>query len=525
MAFIYASDCFVYMAGVLIFKENTCIIPEKAQQGMTSTTTKDPAAVTSKGTSATSPTNPADTSASWATLLGRTHGLTALALTGAVAMHAINVHIVTTVLPSVVQEIGGLQWYAWSTTLFVVGSIIGAALSVKLMAASSARAAMLGALLVFALGTLLCATAANMPAMLLGRTVQGLGGGTVGALSYTLIRMVFPPQLWPRAIALVSGMWGIATLSGPAVGGLFAQSGHWRWAFWTLLPLLAAQMLLVYKRLSPERMLLPTNANSSGVPVRQIALLALSVLMIATASVLPGMAWQALCVGAGLLMGALALVSERSATARLLPRGGTTLNHPLGMLYAVVALLLMGTMTEIFVPYFLQHLHGLQPLTAGYVTALLAGGWSLASVLFSGKSGRAVRSLLMAGPVLCTLGLAALAVAMPLQGPLSLPICAIALAVIGLGVGMAWPHVLNAIMHSADKNDADVAASAISTVQLYGMAVGAALVGLVANAMGVATQTEAAALGDSALWLFGLFALFPALAVFYMRRFLKNEAV
>ena len=152
--------------------------------------------------------------AGWGQLLGRQHGLMALALTGAVALHAVNVHIVTTVLPSVVQEIGGLQWYAWNTTLFVVGSIIGAAMSVKVLSSCGARSAMIGALLLFALGSLLCASASSMPMMLTGRTIQGLGGGTVGALSYTLIRMVFPAHLWPRAIALVSGMWGIATLSG-----------------------------------------------------------------------------------------------------------------------------------------------------------------------------------------------------------------------------------------------------------------------------------------------------------------------
>ncbi|WP_043339263.1 MFS transporter, partial [Comamonas sp. B-9] len=90
-------------------------------------------------------------------------------LTGAVAMHAINVHIVTTILPSVVQEIGGLAWYAWSTTLFVVASIIGAALAVRMLARWGARGAMLAGLLVFGLGSLLCATAPSMPMLLLGR--------------------------------------------------------------------------------------------------------------------------------------------------------------------------------------------------------------------------------------------------------------------------------------------------------------------------------------------------------------------
>ncbi|WP_313337045.1 MFS transporter, partial [Comamonas sp.] len=172
----------------------------------------------------------AEPPAGWAQLLGRPHGLKALALTGAIAMHAINVHIVTTILPSVVQEIGGLAWYAWSTTLFVVASIIGAALAVRMLAGWGARGAMLAGLLVFSLGSLLCAMAPSMPMLLLGRAVQGLGGGAVGALSYTLIRLVFPPALWPRAIGLISAMWGVATLSGPAVGGLFAQAGHWRLA-------------------------------------------------------------------------------------------------------------------------------------------------------------------------------------------------------------------------------------------------------------------------------------------------------
>ena len=464
----------------------------------------------------------AEPPAGWAQLLGRPHGLKALALTGAVAMHAINVHIVTTILPSVVQEIGGLAWYAWSTTLFVVASIIGAALAVRMLAGWGARGAMLAGLLVFSLGSLLCAMAPSMPMLLLGRAVQGLGGGAVGALSYTLIRLVFPPALWPRAIGLISAMWGVATLIGPAVGGLFAQAGHWRLAFGALLPLLLLQMLLVHRQLAPQRLLRSTPAQDSGIAGPQIAMLALSVLMVAAASVVTQPLWQWGLGAAGLLAGAAAVRHERRASRRLLPQGGTALGQPLGMLYAAVALLLMGTMTEVFVPYLLQHLHGLQPLTAGYVTALLAGGWSVASVLFSGKSGRAGRALMLIGPVLCTLGLLALALAMPWQGRAALVVCGLALALLGLGVGMAWPHVLNAIMHSASAQEADSAASGITTVQLYGMAVGAALVGLVANALGLTALSDPATLGRSALWLFAVFALFPALAAWSLRRFLRG---
>ena len=458
----------------------------------------------------------------WSELLGPQYGLAALALTGAVAMHAINVHIVTTVLPSVVQEIGGLQWYAWNTTLFVVASIVGAAVSVKLLSMSGPRLAMLSALFVFTIGTLLCATAQNMPSMLLGRTIQGLGGGTFGALSYSLIRMVFPPHLWPRAIALVSGMWGVATLSGPAVGGIFAQSNQWRWAFGALLPLLALQMLLVNRQLRAERMLVAVGKAPVKIAIHQISYLALSALLIASASVVDGVVLQCLCVAAGLAFGIFAILRERSAVTRLFPAGGTSLHHPLGLLYAVVALLLMGTMTEIYVPYFLQHLHGLKPLTAGYITALLAAGWSLASVFFSGKTGKSARILMQTGPALCTLGLVLLAIAMRLPSSIALSVSALALSTIGLGVGMAWPHVLNAIMQSANADDADAASSAISTAQLYGMAIGAALVGLVVNAMGISAEADAASASQSAALLFAVFAIFPALGTLYVRRFLKR---
>ncbi|MEG0921418.1 MAG: MFS transporter [Comamonas sp.] len=474
--------------------------------------------------SASTPSSNADaalSTASWGQLLGRQHGLTALALTGAVVMHAINVHIVTTILPSVVEEIGGMAWYAWSTTLFVVASIVGAALSVRLLSRHGARAAMLVALLVFALGTLLCATSTSMPMLLAGRTVQGLGGGTVGALSYTLIRLVFPPSLWPRAIALISAMWGIATLSGPAVGGLFAQAGHWRLAFGALLPLLLMQLLLVQRQLAPSRLLASSRSGDTGIAVLQITLLALSVLLVAAASVVSAPLWQWLLAVAGLLTGAYAIRRERYASQRLLPQGGSSLSHPLGMLYAAVALLLIGTMTEVFVPYLLQHLHGLRPLTAGYVTALLAGGWSAASVLFSGKSGAAGRALMFRGPVLCALALVILALSMPWQGSAALVASGIALAMLGLGVGMAWPHVLNAIMLSAGKEEADSAASAITTVQLYGMAVGAALVGLAANALGLTQTSDQEVLGYSAAWLFGVFAIFPAIAAWSVWRYLR----
>ncbi|RYX91995.1 MAG: MFS transporter [Comamonadaceae bacterium] len=475
--------------------------------------------------------------ASWSDLLKGRNGLLSLALTGGVALHAINVHIVTTVLPSVVMDIGGLDWYAWNTTLFVVASIAGAALSVRLLAALGPRGACIVALAVFTVGSSVCASAGSMAWMLSGRSVQGLGGGALAALSYALIQVVFAPRLWPRAVALVSGMWGVATLCGPAVGGLFAQYGHWRGAFWMLLPIGLFQALLVAFKLRPvnegkgesaataeprhERALKP------AIPALQIFLLASSVLSVAAASLSPMLAVQGLAVAAGLALGVAAVSVDRRAVVRLLPSGALALKSPLGVVYASIALLLVGTTTEIYVPYFLQTLHGYTPLAAGYLTASMAAGWSVASLLSSGRQGESAARLLRSGPVLCTAGLLFLALLVPAgdrwaPGALMLS-CGLALAGVGAGVGIGWPHLLTRVLTLAPPGEGGMASAAITTVQLYGMAIGAAVAGLVANSAGLIQPGGATGAKSAAIWLFASFSLAPLMAAVLARRITHQQ--
>lgn len=171
----------------------------------------------------------------WGALLSGVNGARSLILAGGVALHAINVYITTTILPSVVQDIGGLDFYAWNTSVFVIASILGSAFSATLLEGMGPRISYTLAAVMFALGSLMCAAAPSMPIMLIGRFVQGIGGGLLFALAYTMIRVAFDEALWPRAMAMVSGMWGIATLVGPAVGDSSPNSvcgerrfGHWR---------------------------------------------------------------------------------------------------------------------------------------------------------------------------------------------------------------------------------------------------------------------------------------------------------
>ncbi|NVD96706.1 MFS transporter [Massilia sp. BJB1822] len=292
--------------------------------------------------------------ASWSELLQGRNGLRSIALAGGVALHAVNIYIVTTILPTVIQEIGGLAYYAWNTTLFVVASIVGSAVSARLIATMGPRLTYLLALVVFSLGAVVCALAPSMPIMLAGRTVQGASGGVLFALSYALIRVVFDSHLWPRAMALVSGMWGVATLGGPAIGGIFAQSGQWRLAFWVMLPAALLLAFIVATQFRGKE----AGATATGrLPIVCIALLVLSVLAISVASLSQSLAWNAGGIAIGLIIaGFIARIDSRGGS-RMLPSGAYSLSAQLGVIYAIMSLLVAGLTTEIFVPYFLQVIH------------------------------------------------------------------------------------------------------------------------------------------------------------------------
>ncbi|MGC7405905.1 MFS transporter [Pandoraea pneumonica] len=465
----------------------------------------------------------------WRDLLSGNNGWRSLALAGGVALHATNVYVATTVLPSIVREIGGLDLYSWNTTLFVVASILGSVLASKLFTSLGPRTAYVAALIGFSAGTIVCAAAPSMTWMLAGRTLQGFGGGILLSLSYALIRVVFAPPLWSRAMGLVSGMWGVATLCGPAVGGVFAQFGHWRWAFWSLLPVVVGLALIIRVQVPAGRVGVSKD-NASGnadatqadgnqaVPWFKVVLLSASVVAISLAAVvgshLIAAAW--VLVGLGLTWWlAQRERSARHAVPRLLPTGAYSLRTRLGALYAAMSLLGITTTSEIYIPYFLQNLHGQTPFAAGYLAALMAAGWSVGSMTSAGRHGDAAERRVRLGPVIVTLGMLALAWLLPqadlfksVAGVTS--ICA-ALFAVGVGVGMGWPHLLTRVMTAARPGEAHLASASITTVQLYAMALGSALAGLVANSAGLA-DGQYADVQRASVWLFAVFALAPAAA-------------
>ncbi len=450
----------------------------------------------------------------WRELFGGGHGGRAIALAAGVTLHAVNIFVATTIMPSVVAEIGGLAYYAWNATLFIVGSIVGSALASELLARHGARGAYRIAALAFAAGSLAAALAPTMPVLLAARALQGLGGGMLFALSYALIRLVLPQELWPRAIALVSGTWGVAALSGPFVGGIFAEIGQWRLAFWAVLAATGAFALLC-ARVLPAPGTAPPPIGAGRFPSRRLALLAGAALAISGASVVPSLWVNAAGLAVALLLLVAMVRLERAATVRLLPSDALRPATPLGAVYLTMGLVTVGTNAIVFVPLLLQVLHGLSPLGAGYLTVLQALGWTVGSLLSAGSNpGRAARAMVL-GPAAMTVGLALLAWRMPVASagePLAMATIGLMLATVGMGVGFAWPHLLTRAMTVANEAERSLASSSISTVQLVTSAFASALAGVVANLGGITDPGGPAGASNAALWLFGVFALGPLAA-------------
>lgn len=437
---------------------------------------------------------------------------------GGMVLHAVNVFIVATILPSVVHDIGGLQFFAWSTTLYVVASLFGAVACARMLRGCGARWTYRLALLLFALGSAGCALAPSMPVLLIGRFVQGLGAGTLSALSFTQVRQLFPQALWARALAVISVMWGAATLLGPAVGGVFAEYHAWRAAFWSLLAATPVLLLLV-------EWALPRGVPTPAAPRQSMAWLNLALLAGSVLAVSVGSMAQAAAANALGLAGAVAgfawfVRREWRQLPTLLPTNATRLSAPLGATYAAMSLLLLGLSTEIFVPYFLQVLHGLSPLHAGYLSALLSAGWTLGSMASSGVTARSTAALLRCGPWAIAAGLLGLALLMPRAGVPGLDIVAMGgcLLAMGLGIGLCWPHLGTSVFGLADEGEQALAAASITTVVMVANAFGSALGGVLTNLAGLTAPGGVAGAAHAAGWLFGVATLAPLFAVAVMRR-------
>lgn len=426
----------------------------------------------------------------WAELRPYAGSVTVLA--GGILTQALTIYLTAALLPSTVADIGGQDVYAWVTTAYLLCSVVSATLVSRTLAWLGGVRAYLAGLCGFAAGSLICALAPDIGTMLVGRALQGLGGGLLAGLAFALVRSALPEHLWGRGSAVISAMFGIGTLVGPAVGGLFAEWDAWRGAFVAMTAVAVALATLV-----PS--VLPRSAGA-GLRVEPFPAGSLLLLLAATA----GLSVAGIADGRGLVVTLLVLSAvllfaflwwDRSTDARILPAATYLSSSSLRWVFLANALTTVAVVTEAFTPMFGQRIAGLPPLAAGFLGATISAGWSFTG-LFSAHadSMRARRSMISGGAALVAVGLLAACVVQVTGGDSSATVggWGIALVVAGVGIGLAFPHLTVAAMSSSrDESEAGKAAATIPTVGLIAQAIGAAFGGLLVNA-GLPSASDAA---------------------------------
>ncbi len=418
-------------------------------------------------------------------------------LLGGVLLHSMNVLITATLLPSIVTDIGGAGLISWTTTAFVASSIVAAAATGVFVAAIGTRKSFCAGAATYCLGSVLCALASTMLQVIAGRFVQGFGGGLLSALAYVLVREVFPKTLWPHAIGLLGGIWSVSVLLGPLAGGVFAAYGQWRGAFVAVAAV--AGLLTV---LTP--LILPGSSNDEDArtphaPVLRIIWICVGIAMLSSASLARGTLTKVVLIAGAFGAFIHMLRLDRSSREAILPTDAFSLRSATGLgMWMILLVSAAYNPLLTYGPLFLQKLHNLNPLAAGYMVAVASLTWTIVAIGVPSLTGAWPGLMIVAGPLVMGVGLLGFGSMMAYA---SVPMLILPIALIGGGIGACFAFIAQRVMGGAKKGEENVAASSNATIELVGISFGAAFSGLIANASGLSDGLSHDSIIRAAFWV------------------------
>lgn len=402
--------------------------------------------------------------------------LTVVALLLGLFLSAMEMTVVSTAMPTVVGDLGGLPLYAWAFAAYMLATTVTVPIWGKLADLRGRKPVLLAGLGLFLVGSLACGYAGTMGTLIAWRTVQGVGAGAIQPITLTIVGDLFDLHERARMQGIFGAVWGVAGLVGPLAGGAIVHALGWRWVFWVNLPfgLASAAVLALAYHERPER-------HEHRLDLGGAALLAAAVV----AALLSARSREAVLVGLPLaaVAAALFVAVERRAREPLLPLD-LFLQPVMRVSSAAGALMGAGMLATVtFVPLWVQSVLGAPPTSAGAAIAPMAVGWPVASAL----SGRLLprlgyRPLLLAG--FATSAAAAALLALLLRPGAPLPLVQAVTALYGVGLGIANPPLVIAIQTSVPWNRRGVATASTMFFRTIGGTLSVGLLGgLLAHAL------------------------------------------
>lgn len=399
---------------------------------------------------------------------------------------ALDQTIVAPAMPTMGEALGHSDYLPWVVTGYLLTATAMAPLYGKISDIRGRRPTIFAAIIIFLIGSLVSALAPNMLTLILGRMIQGLGGGGLFALSQTVIGDLVPPRERARYAAWISGTWAVASIAGPLLGGTFAEHLHWSLIFWINIPLGLAALAIINNPL--KKLPIPGRAHRIDGAGATLLVVATSLLLLALNWGGSRYAWLSPMI-AGLL--ACSVVFWIVFALRLRHAAEPLISLEVladrVVRYGTLSMFLMQAANvglAVYIPIYVQSFHGLSAGSSGI--AML--GLLLGTVLGATLTGRTIprlthyKMLAIIGAVLSIICLGALTF---LAGRTSLFVMELLTFGVGFGTGMTFPVATISVQNAVDQAHLGVATGVLTFLRSLGGALGVAMLGAIALGNGL----------------------------------------
>ncbi len=387
--------------------------------------------------------------------------------------------IVSTALPTIVSELGGLEHLAWVVTGYLLAQTIVTPIYGKVGDLYGRKIVLQSAIVLFLIGSALCGLSQNMTQLIVFRAIQGLGGGGLIVTTQAVVGDIVPPRERGRYQGIFGAVFGLSSIAGPLLGGYFTTQLSWRWIFYINLPVgIAALVVLAATLPSLSRRVVRT-IDYAGAGLLAVVLSSIILLADLGGTTYP---WSSpLSIG----LVAVALVAlllfaliERKAAEPVLPlrlfRQQTfVITSAVGL---IVGFALFGSVT--YFPLYLQVVKGVSPTSSGIQMVPMMGGMLVTSIMSGQLISRTGRYKIfpLLGTAVMTLGLFSLSRLSPQSSEAT---ASLLMLVLGIGLGMVMQVLVIAVQNDVDYRDLGVATSGATLFRLIGGSLGTAILGAI----------------------------------------------
>ncbi|MEU3031964.1 DHA2 family efflux MFS transporter permease subunit [Streptomyces incarnatus] len=392
---------------------------------------------------------------------------------------ALDQTIVSTALPTIVSDLGGLEHLSWVVTAYLLASTAATPLWGKLGDQYGRKKLFQTAIVIFLIGSALCGMAQNMPQLIGFRALQGLGGGGLMVLSMAIVGDIVPPRDRGRYQGLFGAVFGATSVLGPLLGGLFTEHLSWRWVFYVNLPIGIVALAVIAAALR-----IPVRSARHVIDYLGTFLIACVATCLVLVASLGGTTWAwgspqiiALAV-AGVLLAVAFVAVERRAAEPVLPLGlfrirTFTLSAVISF---IVGFAMFGAMT--YLPTFLQVVHGVSPTMSGVYMLPMVFGLLLSSTVSGQIVSRTGRWKVfpVTGTAVTAIGLLLLH---RLDETSSTAEMSTYFFVFGLGLGLVMQVLVLIVQNAVSYEDLGVATSGATFFRSIGASFGVAIFGTV----------------------------------------------